>query len=117
MECSGVLPCLSCVHCRSDLKKYIEIFHGTCSVLCSFTDVVAGDGYPASWLGSRTDPQGGHVAMSRLFTSFESCQLKVQSQAGASAGVRIETCMGVPCHYVTLLYVLRFSCDDVDQNV
>ena len=80
-ECSGVLPCLNCIHCRSDLKKSIEIFHGSCSVLCSFTDVAAGDGYPASWLGSRADPQGGRVGTSWLFPSFASCQLKVQMSA------------------------------------
>ena len=75
------MPCLNCIRCPSDLKKHIEIFHESCSLLCSFTDVAAGDGYPASWLGSRADPQAGCVGTSRLFPSLERCQLKVQMSA------------------------------------
>lgn len=87
---------MNCIHCHSDLKKYVEVFHGSCSVLCSFTDVAAGDGYPASWLGSRADPQAGRMGTSWLFTSLRAASSKSECQPGASAGVRIQTCTCVP---------------------
>ena len=52
-----------------------------------------------------------------FFLPLRGASSKSKCQPGASAGVRVETCMCVPRRYVTPLYVVLFSYDDVDQNV
>jgi len=80
-ECRAVIRSVKSTPCHSDVKKCLELCHGSCSVLRLFAAVPVAKGDPASRPLSSSEALGDGMGTSWLFPPFESCQLKAQRSA------------------------------------
>ncbi|XP_071668945.1 uncharacterized protein [Patagioenas fasciata] len=60
-ECRRAIPSLHSTPGHSELKKHLELCHGSCCVLRFFAAAPVGKADPGSRLGSRTEPPGHAV--------------------------------------------------------